>query len=122
MTQAAITQSEARARKGPIVWLDMDQQELDDAYDQAKYAPNRDQVIARRIVNSERTRSILGAPERVAYGPSDIEMLDIFRTDRPNAPVNIFIHGGAWRRNRAADYAVQAELFVRAGAHLVIAD
>ncbi len=26
--------------KGPLVWMDMDQKELDDAYDQAVYAPN----------------------------------------------------------------------------------
>ncbi|MFL5001951.1 MAG: alpha/beta hydrolase, partial [Xanthobacteraceae bacterium] len=86
------------------------------------YAPNRAQVVERRLANSERTRSILGAPERVSYGPSEIEKLDIFRTARPNAPINIFIHGGAWRRNKAADYAVLAELFVRAGAHSVILD
>jgi arylformamidase len=100
----------------------MDQRELDDAYDQQVYAPNRDQIVARRIANSELTRAILGAPERVAYGPSEIEKLDIFRTAQRNAPVNIFIHGGAWRRNKAADYAVQAELFVRAGAHHVLLD
>jgi arylformamidase len=108
--------------RGPLVWLDMDQQALDDAYDQAIYAPNRDQVIKRRVTNSARTRALLGAPQRVAYGPSSIEALDIFRTERPKAPVNIFIHGGAWRLNRAADYAVQAELFVRAGAHHVLLD
>jgi arylformamidase len=108
--------------KGPIVWLDMDQKELDDAYDQEIYAPNRDQVVARRHANSERTRAIIGAPQRIAYGSTKIEKLDIFRTDRPNAPVNIFIHGGAWRRNKAADYAVLAEMFVRAGAHYVIPD
>jgi arylformamidase len=108
--------------KGPIVWRDMDQRELDDAYDQEVYAPNRAQVVARRIANSERVRQILGPPRRVAYGPTEIEQLDVFRTDRPNAPVNIFIHGGAWRRNKAADYAVNAELFVRAGAHHVILD
>ena len=34
----------AAKAKGPIVWLNMDQQELDDAYDQIVYAPNRDQV------------------------------------------------------------------------------
>src|SRR5262249_17874585 len=51
-----------------------------------------------------------------------IEALDIFRTDKPKAPINIFVHGGAWLRNRAADYAVQAELFVRAGAHHVLLD
>jgi arylformamidase len=119
--QSAITQPAPRS-KGPIVWLEMDQQQLDDAYDQEKYAPNRAQIVARRIANSDRTRSIIGAPQRLAYGPSEIETLDIFRTARPNAPVNIFIHGGAWRRNRAADYAVQAELFVRAGAVSAILD
>jgi arylformamidase len=116
------TATSAPRAKGKIVWLDMDQQELDDAYDQEKYAPNRAQIVARRIANSERTRAIIGAPQRVAYGPSEIETLDIFRAARANAPVNIFIHGGAWRRNKAADYAVQAELFVRAGAHHVILD
>jgi len=108
--------------KGPIVWLDMDQKELDDAYDQEVYAPNRDQVVVRRIANSERARAILGAPQRAAYGPTEIEKLDIFRGSRPNAPVNVFIHGGAWRRNKAADYSVLAEMFVRAGAHYVIPD
>ncbi|MFL5044113.1 MAG: alpha/beta hydrolase [Xanthobacteraceae bacterium] len=112
----------ATERKGALVWLDMDQRALDNAYDQEVYAPNRAQVVERRLANSERTRSILGAPERVSYGPSEIEKLDIFRTARPNAPINIFIHGGAWRRNKAADYAVLAELFVRAGAHSVILD
>ena len=68
----------ARA-KGPIVWLDMDQQELDDAYDQLVYAPNRDQVVARRIAASERARAVLGVPQRVAYGKSEYERLDIFR-------------------------------------------
>lgn len=29
--------------KGPPVWLDMDQKELDDAYDQSVYAPNQEQ-------------------------------------------------------------------------------
>src|SRR5213080_1613207 len=97
----------ARA-KGPLVWLDMDQQELDDAYDQIVYAPNRDQVGKRRIANSDKARAVIGAPERVAYGPTEIEKLDIYRAKgnaQGNAPVNIFVHGGAWRANKAADYA-----------------
>ena len=108
--------------KGPLVWLDMDQQALDDAYDQVVYAPNREQVAKRRIANSDKARAVIGAPERVAYGPSEIEKLDIYRTKQANAPVNIFIHGGAWRANRAADYACLAEPFVKAGAHYVILD
>ena len=119
---AASAPSRQPRAKGPLVWLDMDQQELDDAYDQIVYAPNRDQVGKRRIANSERARAVLGLPERVAYGPSEIEKLDIYRTKAPNAPVNIFIHGGAWRANRGADYAFLAEPFVQAGAHYVILD
>jgi len=116
--------------KGPRVWLDMDQQELDDAYDQVVYAPNRDQVGKRRIANSEIVRAIIGAPERIAYGPTEIEKLDLYRAKKVNAqgsasgpaPVNIFIHGGAWRANKAADYAFLAEPFVKAGAHYAILD
>ena len=108
--------------KGPIVWRDMDQKELDDAYDQEVYAPNRDLVVARRVAASERTRAALGPPQRIAYGTSEYERLDLFRTSAPNAPINIFVHGGAWIRNKAADYALQAEMFVGAGAHAVFID
>src|SRR5215471_15400070 len=123
---AASTGAQAQRASGPLVWLDMDQQALDDAYDQVVYAPNRDQVGKRRIANSARARSVIGAPERVAYGPTEIERLDIYRSKQTSAqgaaPVNIFIHGGAWRANRAADYAFLAEPFVQAGAHYVIID
>ena len=51
---AAAPKVQAPARpKGPRVWLDMDQQELDDAYDQSKYAPNLQQVVKRYATNSE---------------------------------------------------------------------
>ena len=33
--------------KGPRVWLDMDQAELDAAYDQSVYAPNLQQIVKR---------------------------------------------------------------------------
>ena len=108
--------------RGPLIWRDMDQRALDDAYDQDVYAPNRPLIVARRIAASERTRAILGPPQRIAYGPSEYERLDIFRAAAANAPVNVFVHGGAWRRNKAADYALQAEPLVRAGAHAVIID
>jgi arylformamidase len=109
-------------KAGPLIWRDMDQRALDDAYDQDVYAPNRPLIVARRIAASARTRDILGPPQRVAYGPSEYEQLDIFRAPAANAPINVFVHGGAWRRNKAADYALQAEPLVRAGAHAVIVD
>ncbi len=108
--------------KGPLVWLDLDQQELDDAYDQSVYAFNQANISARRKANSELALSLLGQPQRVAYGPTEIEKLDIYRTKRPNAPIFVFIHGGSWRNGRASENAFLAEPFVKAGAHVVQPD
>src|SRR5271163_4197371 len=110
------------AEEGPAVFLDYDQAALDAAYDQAAYAPNREQLIKRRIRDSELTRLRIGEPERVAYGQAELERLDIYRTKRDAAPVFVFIHGGAWRNGRSKDYAVPAEMFLAAGAHYVVPD
>ena len=112
----------ALAPAGPKVFLDYDQQALDDAYDQSVYAPNRQQLLARLAVNSELARLRLGEPERFAYGATPIEQLDVYRTHRRNAPINVHIHGGAWRAGRARDCGYAAELFVHAGAHYVALD
>jgi arylformamidase len=130
--------------RGPLVWRDMDQKALDDAYDQLVYAPNRDLVLARIAKASEAARQSLGAPERIAYGDSEYERLDLFRaaptlpfpassgggekasaasgTKETRAPINVFIHGGAWLRGSAAETALIAEPMVRAGAHAVVID
>jgi arylformamidase len=114
--QAAAT---AQPSRGPLVWLDLDQQALDDAYDQLVYAPNRDQVHLRNRFNSDRVRMRLGAPKRLAYGSKPMEQLDLFATSKANAPVQVFIHGGAWRQREVKDYAFLAEMVVRAGGHWI---
>src|SRR4029453_9519246 len=85
---AGITAASAQApvqQKGPAGWLDLDQKEPDDAYDQSKYSANIQQVLRRFAANSEVTRANLGAPKRLAYGPSEIEKLDLYATKKPNA-------------------------------------
>lgn len=108
--------------KGPLVWLDMDQKALDDAYDQSVYAPNQQLVARRRALASEAALRRLGPPERIAYGTTAIEKLDIYKTKRSKAPVNVYIHGGAWRNGQARDFAFPAEVFINAGAHFVVVD
>ena len=119
---AAFAQSAPPAAKGPLVWLDMDQAALDKAYDQGPWAPNAAYLGKRRATLSEQTRQRLGAPKRFQYGSTPIEGLDLFATRRPNAPINVYIHGGAWRAGLAKDVAYYAELFVNAGAHYVAVD
>src|SRR3979411_2707011 len=65
-------------RKGPLVWRNMDQGELDDPSNQEASAPNRLQVTGRRKALSERARPFIGVPLRLAYGPSEPEKLDIY--------------------------------------------
>ena len=108
--------------KGPPVFLDYDKKTLDAAYDQAAYAANREQLIARRIGESAKTRGRIGEPERIAYGRAEIEWLDIYRSAGAAAPVFVFIHGGAWRSGRSKDFAGPAEMFLAAGAHYVVPD
>jgi arylformamidase len=104
------------------VWLDLDQKALDDAYDQSVYAPNFAQLHHRREVNSEIARQRLGPPTRHAYGPTEIEQLDLYAAAATQAPVLIIIHGGAWRAGLAKGCADSVECFVRAGIHCVVPD
>jgi arylformamidase len=119
----AFAQSPATpAGKGPAIWLDLDQKALDDAYDQSKYAPNLQQITKRYASNSIAMRARVGEPRRFNYGPTAIEQLEIYSTKRPNAPIHIHIHGGAWHQRPATDYAFPAEMLMNAGAHYVVPD
>jgi arylformamidase len=108
--------------RGPLIWMDYDQVELDAAYDQLQYAPLMGQNFKRQASLSEEVRTRLGEPLRRQYGQTKIEELDIYRTSRPNAPVFVFVHGGAWVGNSAKNNGFQAELFVNAGIHYVALD
>jgi arylformamidase len=108
--------------KGPPVWLDMDQKALDDAYDQQVYAPNMQQVIARCEHVGDLVRRRIGEPRRLACGSAPIEGLDLYAAKAPNAPVNVYVHGGAWRAGTAKGSAHHVEMLVGAGAHAIVLD
>ena len=108
--------------KGPKVWMDMDQVELDAAYDQSAYAPLIGQILKRLASSSDTTRARLGEPKRFAYGPTLIEALDLYPAKTPNAPIFVNIHGGAWLLGNARNNGYAADLFVNAGVNYVALD
>lgn len=108
--------------RGPRVFLDFDQEELDAAYDQGPWAPNRVEVNKRTAQKSALARARLGTPRRLAYGPTEVEQLDLYATAAANAPIHVFIHGGRWRLGSAAGAAYRAEMLVDAGAHFIALD
>jgi arylformamidase len=109
-------------QKGPLVWMDMDQADIDAAYDQRFYAPMGYQISRREASQSEAARARLGEPLHFSYGPSEIEKLDVYRARKPNAPIFVFVHGGSWLGGSARNNAFAAEMFVNAGATFVVLD
>lgn len=105
-----------------MIFLHYDQTELDRQYDQRIWASNFAQVIKRYADNSERVRKVLGEPKVFSYGPTAAETFDLYLTHKANAPIHVFIHGGAWRLLSKRDSAFAAETFVDAGAHFVALD
>ncbi len=104
------------------VWLEYDQAGLDRCYDQSAWAPNQELMHRRQAALSAAARGRLAPPERHAYGSGAMEHLDVYRTLGENAPIVVFIHGGAWKANSSERYAFAAETFVDAGAHFVLVD
>ena len=122
MMQTFVPPGRVPRPKGPRVFMDYDQEELDWAYDQAPWAPNAGEIARRNAQKSAAALERLGPPWRRAYGPKDIEKLDLYTTQAPNAPVNVFIHGGAWRVGEARAAAYLSETYVEAGGIFIALD
>lgn len=56
----------------------------------------------------------------IPYGAAPGETLDVFRTERADAPVFVFIHGGYWRALDKRDHSFVAPALVDAGAMVVV--
>ncbi|WP_176559256.1 alpha/beta hydrolase [Rubellimicrobium roseum] len=108
--------------KGPPVWRDLDQVELDAAYRQEVYHPLLDETNARIAALSFELRLRRGYPERATYGEHPDEGMDIYRAAAGRAPVFVFVHGGTWRYGNAGESGFEAEMFMDRGAHFVALD
>src|SRR3954447_21282531 len=61
--------------KGPAVYLDLDQTEIDEAYDNDLWAFNVKSIDERRKANNAIAQAVLGKLLRLAYGDAEIEKL-----------------------------------------------
>ena len=119
---SALLASRAAFADGPKVFLDYDQKALDDAYTQPVYAPNQFQVLARYAVSSKALAERIGPPEQIAYGNKPIERLLYYRAAQRNAPLFVYVHGGAWRAGKAENFMFPAETFLNAGISFAAVD
>jgi arylformamidase len=107
------------AREEPRVFLNYTREELDRNFNQRVWASNAEAVIARYGERSFETRKRLRL-ETVRYGESPDEVLDIFPALSRHAPINVFVHGGAWLNFTKDDYSFVAAPLVAAGITTVV--
>ena len=101
------------------VFLHYTQEELNRNFDQRSWVSNALEVIAHYPVLSAATRARLEHRANVPYGPGEDETLDIFPA-RSGGPIQVFVHGGAWRNFSKDDYSFPADTYVPAGINTVI--
>lgn len=94
---------------------------LDTQYNNRARVADSAQILERwaRASALAREKSMMAALD-VPYGDGEKEMLDIFPTTRPNAPVLVYLHGGYWRALDKSDSSFVAPSFVQAGALVVV--
>lgn len=111
---------------GGKVYLDYTQAELDAAYDQRVYAPNREEIVAWYGTESAKVRDRLPHQRSVPYGEGEDETLDIFPAQKgPGSnltPVHVHIHGGRWTLFTKDEESFIAPVFTEAGAACVVID
>jgi len=101
------------------VFLHYTQAELDRNFDQRGWVKNALEIIGRYPELSKATRARF-EHRTLAFGPGEDDTLDLFPAQATKAPVQIFVHGGAWRNFTKDDYSFPADAYVPAGVHTVV--
>ncbi len=110
------TDSQKNLEAKKKVYLEYTEAALDSTYNQRYWAPNLKHVRSQRRSLMKFSQSSIGDPERIQYGSADAEQLDLYTPNKKNAPIHIFVHGGAWRSgNGSGNNAYNARKFVESG-------
>ena len=94
--------------------------EMESHFNPRAVLPDVDGLIAERSAKSAETRKKLSNHRNIAYGDSARQVVDIFPAAAPNAPVNVYIHGGYWRAVSKDDVSQLAEHFHNKGVTAVL--
>jgi arylformamidase len=104
----------------PKVYLDYTQQALDDAFEQNIWAPNFEELRDKNKLRCAEVRAQCEHFER-RYGTGEHETVEIVPTQKPNAPILLFVHGGRWLPQPDNGFVYFADTVAKAGVHLVAA-
>jgi len=102
-------------------WHQMDQQTLDDSYDNHKAVPESAAIFNVWTERSKAFRSAHSQYLDIPYGLLEREKIDYFSAG-PNTPVVIFIHGGFWQQYSKNNFSILAENYLNKGISVAMVD
>jgi arylformamidase len=118
VTRAGTAQDDELAARLPD-WQSYAQAELDANYDQTTIVPDNGPYKERKRLESAAARSALESELDVPYGAGESERLDVFPAATDGSPVQLFIHGGAWKGGDKSEVSYPALPFHAAGSAFV---
>lgn len=89
-------------------------------YNARAMIPDHPHIFTRWLKESAHVRRAHAALFDIAYGESSGERLDFFPTNRSDAPLLIFIHGGWWRSLDKSDFSFIVPAYTRAGVNVAL--
>lgn len=104
------------------VYRGLDQASLDAQYNIRAQIPDHPEISRRWAAESERVRHALASRAKidVPFGSQPLQKLDLFLTEKPGAPLLVFIHGGYWRAQDKLEFSYVAETYAAHGINLAV--
>jgi len=89
-------------------------------YNARAMIPDHPYIFTRWLKDSAHVRRTHAALFDLPYGEASGERLDFFPTNRSDAPLLVFIHGGWWRSLDKSDFSFIAPAYTRAGFNVAL--
>lgn len=104
------------------IYRDLSQEALDAQYNIRAQIPDHPEISKRWVSDSARVRAALGprALIDIPFAAEPLQKLDLFLTDKPGAPLLVFIHGGYWRAQDKSEFSYVAEAYVARGINVAV--
>lgn len=97
-----------------------DKKWLDRMYNNRALVPEHERHFMQWEQASSDARQAHAHQADIRYGDGPMELLDVFPSAQPGAPVVVFIHGGYWRSLDKSDHSFIAPAFTNEGACVVV--
>jgi arylformamidase len=105
-----------------FVYKGFGKEELERQFDPRTAVPDHQRWAEEREAASRDNRGRLKSWLNVPYGNSPRQVIDIFPSEKPDAPVLVHIHGGYWMRGGKDHNSHFVDLFGRAGVTVALVE